>query len=101
MKISLIEELAETLHSIWSSVHVSTAVSLHQVIAVLATQLPQYSGDRTGQVDWASLALGSAIITTTTHPDQARVSLCSSLPHQHSSCSSRLCLLSAGPSQGR
>ena len=68
MKISLIEELAETLHSIWSSVHVSTVVSLHQVIAVLATQLPQYSGDRTGQVDWASLALGSAIITTTTHP---------------------------------
>ena len=70
MKISLMEELVkltETLHSIWSSVHVSTAVSLHQVIAVLATQLPQYSGDRTGQVDWASLALGSAIITNTTH----------------------------------
>ena len=70
MKISLMEELGqltETLHSNWSSVHVYTAVSLPQVIAVLATQLSQYSGDRTGQVDWASLALGSAIITNTTH----------------------------------
>ena len=54
MKISLIEEqvkLTETLHSNWSSVHVSTAVSLPQVIAVLATQLSQFSGDRTGH--WA------------------------------------------------
>merc|ERR1719318_1699490 len=74
MKINMMEELVqltETLHSNWSRVHVSTAVSLPQVSALLTTQLSQYSADRTGQVDWASLALGGTILSTpntTTHP---------------------------------
>lgn len=74
MKINLMEELVqltETLHSNWSRIHVDTTVSLPQVSALLDTQLSQYSADRTGQVDWASLALGGIIISTpntTTHP---------------------------------
>ena len=74
MKINLMEDLlqqTETLPSNWSSVYVSTAVFLSQVSSPLATQLSQYSADCTGQVDWASLALGVAIISTpntTAHP---------------------------------
>jgi len=74
MKINLMEELVqltETLHSNWSRVHIDTTVSLPQVSALLDTQLSQYSADRTGQVDWASLALGGVVISTpntTTHP---------------------------------
>eukprot|EP00092_Neocalanus_flemingeri_P039670 GFUD01043202.1.p1 GENE.GFUD01043202.1~~GFUD01043202.1.p1 ORF type:complete len:675 (+),score=266.97 GFUD01043202.1:78-2102(+) len=96
-------QLTKTLHSDWSKSQSSNSVSLPQVSALLESHLSLFSADRTGQVDWASLAVGGSIISTphtTTHPTPGQVLSLLGIPiWQHSTSPRQIIQPHAGSGQ--
>jgi len=96
-------ELTKSLLVSWSQNLTDSSVSLPQVSSLLESQLSVFSSDRTGQVDWASQALGGSIVSTpltTTHPTPAQVFTILGVPVWSVSSSPSLLLRPvAGPGQ--
>eukprot|EP00092_Neocalanus_flemingeri_P019299 GFUD01020905.1.p1 GENE.GFUD01020905.1~~GFUD01020905.1.p1 ORF type:complete len:526 (-),score=203.16 GFUD01020905.1:211-1728(-) len=106
MKQSMEEELMQLTKSLlsdWSKSQANNSVSLPQVSAMLESHLSLFSADRTGQVDWASLAVGGSIISTphtTTHPTPGQVLSLLGIPiWQHSTSPRQILQPHAGSGQ--